>query len=89
VARELLAHDFSPGDSYALGDRNKMRRRVEADAQPGRAADAFEHRRRRALAVRACDLDGGEGVLRAAEPAEQARDVLQPELDGHGLVAET
>src|SRR5918993_2962742 len=49
--------------------------------QPGRAQAALDHRRHRAFAVRAADVDRRPGVLRVAERRENGADVVEAEFD--------
>src|ERR1051325_8155037 len=70
-----LAIDLNP-----LAKRNQMRRGEQAHAQSRRAINAFEHRARRAFAIRAGDVDEAELVLRIARLRGELARVLQPEL---------
>ena len=56
-----LAVDLDP-----LAKRNQVRRGEQADAQAGRAINAFQHRAGRAFAVGAGDVDEAEFFLRIA-----------------------
>ena len=76
-----------------------MRRSEQSDAQSGCAIDAFEHRARRAFAIRAGDVDKAEFFLRIANERGELARVFQPEiraehlqavkkLDGFGIIHE-
>jgi hypothetical protein len=68
---ERLGRGDPAADPDALGEVDEVGRGEEAGADPGRAQDPFEDGRGRALAVRARDVEGGEGLLGVAEPVEE------------------
>ena len=65
----------------ALLDAIEMRRRVAAGLEAGGAQAALDHRRHRAFAVGAGDVNRFPGALRMAERREDDADVVEPELD--------
>ncbi len=67
-------------DSNPLREPAEVRRRVEPGRQAGGARDGLDHRARRALAVRARDVDRAHGVLRIVEPRERLAHALEAEL---------
>ena len=64
-----------------------MRRSEQADAQAGRAINAFEHRARRTFAVRTGDVDETELGLRIARQRGEFARVFQPEIRAKHLQA--
>ena len=79
--REPIAVHLGPRHANSLREAAKVRGRVEARAEAGRAKDGLGHGCRRALAVRAGDLDGSEPALRVAEPRQGLAHAREPELD--------
>ena len=58
-----------------------MRRGVAAGLQARGPQPALDHRRHRALAVGAADVNRSIGALGVAERRENGADVVEPELD--------
>jgi hypothetical protein len=68
-------------EGHALLDAIEMGRRVAACLQAGGAQPALDHRRHRALAVGAGNVNRSVGALRIAQRGENRADVIEPELD--------
>ena len=74
-------------DADALAERDEMRRGVEPDPVAGGFQDRGEHRRYRALAVGAPDLDQPVSLLGAAQRVEEPLDSLEPLAHARMLAA--
>ena len=59
----------------------QMRRGVAAGLEAGGPQAALDHRRHRALSVRAADVNRSIRALRVAERRQNGADVVEPELD--------
>ena len=68
----------------ALAEGVEVGRSVEPGAVTGRAQDRLHHRRRRAFALGAGDMDAPEAVLRPAQPFQHLFHAAQ--VEGHGVV---
>ncbi len=75
-------------DTDALGEGRQVRREVLARAHPVRLEHRGGEARRRALAVRADDVDRAEHAMRAAERREQPAHALQAEAHAEQLARE-
>src|SRR5262249_1891136 len=69
-----------PIDLNALAKRNQVRRSEQPHAQSPRAINAFQHRARRAFAVRARDMDEPKLFLRIARERREFEGVFQAQL---------
>ena len=78
---QRVAGDRTAVDDEALREIDEMRRRVARRAVPGGAQRGVDHRRHRALAVGAGDVDRAERALGMAEPRDDGGDVVEAELD--------
>jgi hypothetical protein len=84
---ERLVVDRHAVAGQALVDALEVGRRVRADLQALGHQQAGDHLRRRALAVRARDVDHRVGVLRVAHRRAQPRDAVEGRrLDAAGLL---
>src|SRR4029079_16730136 len=75
-------------DHEALGEVDQMRRGVACRAVAPGAQRGIDHRRYRALAVGAGDMDRAECALGVAEPGDERGNVVEAELDPEVLEAE-
>jgi len=64
--------DLAPVDPESLGPAFQVWRREGSDAKIRCTTDRFDEERRRALALRASDVDDSQPVVRISEPGEQA-----------------
>ena len=76
---EPLVLHLDPSDPEAFGPALEMRRREGSDALAGGAEQRLGQQRRRALALRAGDVDDGEAVLGIPESCEETADRLEAE----------
>jgi len=74
-------------DADALAERDEVRRGVQADAVASGLEDRGEHRRHRALAVGAADLDQPVPLLGAAQRVEEPLDPVEPLAHARVLAA--
>ena len=75
-------------DDEPFGEVDQMRRRVAPRAVPGRTERRVEHRRHRAFAVGAGDVNRAKGTLGVIQAVHERPDVLEAELDPDLLEAE-
>src|SRR5439155_14478296 len=75
-------------DDEALGDVDEMRRGEARRSMSGGAQRRVDHRRDRALAVRAGDVDRSKRALGVTEARHERGDVLEAELDPELFEAE-
>ena len=78
---QALGGDRLPVEADALAGVGEVRRREQAGAQAERPQQRLDHACRRALAVRAGDVDDGIRRLRAAEQVGECRDPREGRLD--------
>ena len=71
-AEEIGLGDRPTVDRDPLLQPMNVRGEVATDAQPGFSEDGGDHRHRRALPLRAGDMNHFKGVVRAADEGEQA-----------------
>ena len=85
---ELVGLEVAVADPDALGERGEVRREERARADAVRLQQRRGHAHRRALAVRADDVDRAEALLRRAQRGEQPAHALQAEAHAEQLEAE-
>ena len=83
--RQPVAVDLAAGDANPLREPRQVRRGVKAGAQARAPQDRLGHRRGRALAVGPGDLDGGESLLRIAEPLQRRPHAAEAHVDAQAL----
>src|SRR6266404_7960992 len=84
---DLVLGDRHAVNGDALAKRDQVRRRIEADAPPRGAHDRVEHRRRRALAVRAADVQRRRRALRISEARRRRLDARELQIDAGARLA--
>ena len=82
---EVLLADVLPVDADALGVRDEMRRAVEARMDTAAAQGPLDHRRDRALAIRARHVDRAVAVLRHIQKLQEPLDAREPQADAKDL----
>ena len=87
--RKLTFGNLRAVDADAFGNRDEMRRSIEAGGDARRACDGFEHDGGRAFAVRPSNLNFGISPLWLIQRGEQAFRILQAELHRDSFMAET
>ena len=73
--------DGSPVDQEPLSEVDQVRRRIPRRGDAGGHEGLVHHRRDRALAVGAGDVDRGEAALGMIELRAEPRDVVEAEFD--------
>ena len=75
--RELFSGDVFAVHLHSLAERMQMRRNIKAGAIPGRSQTGFDHRRRRAFAFCARDMNGAISPIGPPQSIEQLVDPIE------------
>ena len=78
---QQIALDRAAVDGKAFREIQEMRRRVAARSVAGGSQRRLDHRRYRALAVGACDVDGAKLPFGMSERFDDGADVVETEFD--------
>ncbi len=83
--REPIFRDVVAADADALRERDEVRREVGARAHAVLVQQRGDHPHRRGLAVRADDVNRGEGLLGRVQRRHQPAHPVQPEAHAEQL----